>query len=117
MPFLLPIMPLTSVLIAYGCLYFGGTFITTPIRTYAIQSAAGQNKGLINAMLSSCRQTGGVLGLAALSLLQTAGFEHARSHGISSHQAYFQGFYWSMIGAAVIIALAFILSFKIKQHD
>jgi MFS family permease len=113
----LPSSPLIALLIACGCLNFGIPLIANPIRTHALQQAAPQNKGFTNAMLSLCRQTGGLLGLALLSFLQTAGIHVATQQGLNNHSAYFQGFHWSMIGSAAIAVLALILSFRITENS
>lgn len=115
MLFLLPHYRLWSLLFADACSSAAAFYITSPIRTYAIQRAGVENKGLTNAFLSWCRQIGGTLGLAILTLVQNLGLQFAKSKHYSEKQAYFHGFYWAMVTVTLFVLFAFMLSFLLKE--
>jgi len=104
-----------SLLAAAG---LGFAFVTTTIA--AVSGVAEEESGLASGLINTSQQIGGALGLAVLSTVATSRTDDviATSGGRPSVDALTEGFQAAFLGAGVIAAIGFVLTFVlIRTRD
>jgi EmrB/QacA subfamily drug resistance transporter len=90
----------------------GMSFSYIPILTTAVANAKRENIGMASGLVNTTYQIGSALGLAVMVAISTLNTQTLVSEGIKSFDALNSGFHLAFIGAAIVTAVATILSVK-----
>ena len=96
----------------------GMPFCFVPITIAAVAGTTQEDAGLASGLINTSQQIGGALGIAILSTVATSVADNRLADGVSSPQAFVDGYRWAFwVGAAVGLAGVLVSLFAVRRSE